>query len=739
MTLEEVSFYEDLSIRSFNVCNDNGLKDLFAILKHYQQYKTFLNLRKCGNKSSDELIVICIKYSQYYGAERSDDVKQEKKIISTVNNLTRTQREIVNSFIETNANNLSNRSKNSISSFLNGNLKIRNISERILGNDRFNFQDLKNVGTLTVTELNSFFDSISDFIEKVSELKNENDLVALRNKFFIEKTFSISIISDEILESQSIFSLVDFLINNDAIFEKNEKIIFQKAFKIYYEQPERTIDDIAEEINISRERVRQIRKGIAENLFNSIQFTRNFNDDLYQKYDIDKNQHLINIEDDLNGLINGVNKTNFSNEFNSFIIYTYFSDKFDLFGEIEDVLLPRYFKSKERHNWENFYLVNKKISRLFSFDDFVNDLDKRLSERIEESYYFNFNSYLLNFSKSTNLDLLFIISKVAEKILNNEFGIHIDTDDNILFARNTLKQGYEYAYEALKLLGKPSKVNEITKKVEELHPYYETNDAKVRASLKRDNGFVPIGRRSVFGLKEWENELENFKGGTIRSIVSEYLKSEVDPKHISEITKYVLDYRPNTYERSILDNLKADDSRKFIFFKNSTIGLKSKKYDNLFVELNQIGSQESKSWHERYNDFAQFVNINSRLPYSSRCPDEEIRLYSWYKIQERKIKMGNLDTEKCKLLNQINIQCNLNETNPRRKSNNAERYIELEQFVYLNNRLPSANKSGEENLYHFFYKQRKLHEQGNLDQFEESKFVEIVTFIQNREYENKRK
>jgi hypothetical protein len=177
----------------------------------------------------------------------------------------------------------------------------------------------------------------------VEAISNENDLIALRNSFFIEKTFSISSIPNEILESQSIFSLVDFLIHKDAIFEKNENIIFKKALKIYNDQPEFTLDVIADELNVSRERVRQIRKSLLENLFNNFQFVRNIEDDLYQKYYIDQNQLLIIIDDNLNNQINEVNNTNFSNEFNTFLIYSYISDKFDLIGEIEDVLQPKYF------------------------------------------------------------------------------------------------------------------------------------------------------------------------------------------------------------------------------------------------------------------------------------------------------------------------------------------------------------------------------------------------------------
>lgn len=841
MTIKDIYDANEINLRSFNVCNDNGLIDLVTILKHYEKYKTFNNIRNCGIKSNEELIKLCVKYSnptansyviskdifskiilnlsekqlneinnsivsysENLSARTRNSIRlllrgkldiininekilsndnfvvhrmrsignnsipeliqfielikatlfqflkdnnnlikieipiSQNSIVTLISNFTRSQREIVNSFIEINTTSLSNRAKKAITSFLDGNLKIRNISARILINDRFDFKEIKNVGSLTVTELKTFIDSISNFIKKVSLVENENELISLRNRFFIERTFSISSIPNDILESQSIFKLVDFLLYNNAIFEKNENLIFKKTCKIYDKQLEQTLDDTAAEMNISRERVRQIRKNIIENLFNSLSFIRNIEDDLYQKYNIDQNQNLINVEDHMKILINATNNTNFSNEFITFIIYTYNSDKFDIVGEIEDVLLSKYFNSRERHNWNNFYLVKVDICRLFNFNDFVNDVEKRTNERIEESYSFNFKSYLMRFCKSPNFDSLNDILEVAEKILNTEFGIYIDTDDNLKFTRNSAKQAYEYAYEALKIIGEPSKVIEIKKKIEELHPNYETNEMKVRVSMKRQNGFVPIGRRSIFGLKEWENEIENFKGGTIRNIVSEYLESEVEPKHITEITEYVLNYRPNTYEKSILDNLKADETGIFNFFKNSTIGLIAKQYDTSFVQLNRIENIDTKSWEESYFDFVQFINSNKRLPYSSGCPEDEIRLYRWYKIQEGKFKNGKLKNEKSDLLSNFIFQFENGNINNKRKLNSLEKYNSLKCFVIANKRLPSANKIGEQNMYQFYYKQRRIYEKGDLDQIEENQFIEIAKLIQNSKNENKR-
>lgn len=735
MTIEEIYYSEDLSVRSFNVCNDNGLKDLPSILRYFQENKTFDNLRNCGRKSNEELIALCLKYIDQENLIEDESSKAENPLIAKISNLTRTQREIVNSFIEINLNNLTNRSKNAISTFLNGNLKIRNLSERILTNERFNIQDIKNVGAKSTTELNSFIGLIKSFVENVSNAKDENELISLKNRFFIEKIYSISEIPSEILDSLSIFKLTNFLIECNAVFEKNQNSIFQKAFKVYRNQPELTLDEIAEQLNLSRERVRQIRKSILENLFANLQFVRNIEDDLFQKYKIDLNEKYIFIEDDLTVFLNESNDTNFSKEFITYLVYVYISDKFSLLGNLDDVLLPKYFNSRERHNWECFYLIDREVYKIFQFNDFANDIDKRINERIEETYKFNFKSYLSNFLRDDSFDLLEQVTEIAELILNNEFGIYLDLEDNIPFSRNSIKQAYEYAYEALKQLGKPAKVSEITSKILELHPDYETDDAKVRASMKRQNGFVPIGRRSIFGLKEWENELENFKGGTIRSIVSEYLENKDEPKHISEIAEYVLSFRPKTYERSILDNLKADDTKTFVFFKNSTIGLKSKKYDKSFVELNQIKSQKTKSWEERYSDLSKFLNQNDRLPFSSGCPENEVKLYRWYKIQLGKSRKGNLDSEKSTLIKYVFDKYEQNSTRKRR-TNVTEKYNELITFVMEQKRLPSANKEGEENLYQFFYKQRKFYDKGELRPDEEHNFIKVAKIIQTQKYEN---
>lgn len=729
MTLEEVYNNKEISVRSYNVCRRNGIDSIIKLQQYYTVYQTFENLHNCGRRSNEELIEIYLKY-QNYTVDNDETRRVDKNSLEEIlTNLTRTQREVINNFIKVNTNSLSVRSKNAISLYLGNNFSVRNFAEKIITNHNFKIENVENVGKKSIPELEIYISIINDLIREISQSDDENQLVSLKNSFLIEQTFSISKVPTEILQSESIFQLIDFLLKNNALFNKNHNLTIQKALKIYQNDKEHTLYEIASQNSLSRERVRQIRKDCVNELFEKLSFIKNFNDDLFQNYSIDLSSNLIEIKENLVSQINTLNKTNFSKEFISYILAVYLSDNFVIIGNIEDVLLPKFSSSRNRHNWNNFYIINKELSKV-DFILLANDINDRLNDRIEETYSFSFKSYLSRFISDLDIEIIELAFPVAEKIINDEFTLYLDLNDNIVFKRNTIKQAFEYAYEALEELGKPSKVYEITQKIVNLHPNYETDEKKVRASMKRNNGFVPIGRTSVFGLKKWENELDNFKGGTIRSITIEFLAQSDNPKHISEITAYVLKYRPNSNEKSIYYNLRIDESETFSFFKNSYVGLKKKNYPEDFEVLTDSDIIERGSWEDRYDDLQNFLLLENRLPFSNGVPEEEIRLYRWLNVQKGKLKTKKLDEQKGKLI--IEIYEKFPPINGRRRLNSTEKYDELIEFIKVNQRLPSANKQGEENLYQFFYKQRKLYDNDELDNNEKSYFSKVFEIMKNQ-------
>jgi len=62
MDLEQLRDIENLSVRAFNICKTSSLSTINQILNWYKKYGNFKNIRNCGNNTSQELVVICLKY-----------------------------------------------------------------------------------------------------------------------------------------------------------------------------------------------------------------------------------------------------------------------------------------------------------------------------------------------------------------------------------------------------------------------------------------------------------------------------------------------------------------------------------------------------------------------------------------------------------------------------------------------------------------------------------------------------
>lgn len=587
MTIEEFYRTGNISTRAYNICKRNNLNSVKDIKEHYFKNNSFKDLKNCGKKSNEELINICNT------PQKNISNKKEEEFKKAVANLNKAEKEALNNFILTNINKLSVRSRNGISLYLEKDFRVESFIEKKLFSCYFKVSEIKNIGAKSIPELENYLLEIENFVKKV-KFDDENHLKLLKNKFLIQRHFSIKNIPPEILETESIFLIINFLLEKNVFFGESETIILKKSLKIYQNQKEMTLEYIAEKVNLTRERVRQIRKKCLKELLGKLLFIKNLSEDIAQKYSINISSNQIEINEEIIDKINKTNNTNFSKGFIIYVLYAYLSDSFMLIGNKEDILQVKYFNIRNRYNWKNFYIISKKVAHSVNFNALTYDIYNRLNNsRIEKTYHLNFTEYISNFTNN-NLKNFDEILPIAKKIVGTEFNLYTDLKGDIAFKRNTVKKVYEYAFKALESLGKPSKVSEVFKKVVELYPNYNTDEAKIRVSMKRRDGFVPIGRKSVFGLKKWENKLEGFKGGTIRDIAKDYLLTKNSPVHILELADYISKFRPKTYQRSIIDNLKSDNSNEFIFFNQGFIGVSVKKDDYNFAKYKKLPIQLGK-------------------------------------------------------------------------------------------------------------------------------------------------
>lgn len=733
--------YESLSIRSKNglryhldnnLCITNFIKEIFA----NNNFNTE-RLRNIGAKSVIELNEFILNIKSYMFQLNEDILVNQNEnlhelkenIIDKVDNLNRAQKQLLYSFIKLNFNILSVRSQNGINSYVSGILNIKTLVT-LFSKSFDEISKIKNVGVKSAPEIFKYISDIKNYTEQICDITDEEQLEFLNKQYQIQNTFNLDNTPNEILQSQYIFNLTEYLLSNNAFFKEDKTIIIRNSMNIYQNKDYKTLEEIGKEVGLTRERVRQVREKYFLEIKNNLLFLINFEDDLLQNYGIDVSKDFIILSDEIVDLINELNKTDFTKQFIIFILSVYLKNEFEIVGNEEDALIPKYFSARGRHKWKNIFLVKKEIKSSLNFEVFVDDIYSRINDKIEETYEFDFKSYLSNFLKVEDYLLLNEIYPFAEHIIEEEFNLYLDLEDNIVFKRNKLKQVYEYTYEALEKLGKPSKVNVIYNKVVELYPHLDTEENRIRSSMKRANGFIPFGRTSVFGLKKWETQMGNIKGGTIRSITRDLLISVDTPHHIMTITSHVLKFRPNSNQSSILSNLKLDKSDIFIFFKNSYVGLVSKKYDIFFKKIEGVDKPQKESWENRYESLLKFIENNNRLPKTDQYSNKDERaLNSWLRIQRGKIKKGVLEENKIILIKNIfSSYSNVNEFTHRIKR--KDKYQKLQEFIIVNKRLPRKGNDEEQMLYEFLNKQIKLFKRDNL----EGKYLVIIKNIMDEYY-----
>lgn len=637
MQISELLENNRISLRTYNVCMEQRWFSSEDIRNYYNKNKNFEGIKNCGKRSAEELMRIS-------SLDFLEKVKEEdllnKQLLASFKKLTPPQKEIIESYIKMLTANLSPRLKNTLDLYF-----IQGISLQAFELFYMKAQEkaikIKGIGRRNVLDLENYFDKIKYFIVEVSKVENSEKVLLFKDLCVDKNIYPLNDIP-VMVTRLGFFKVVDYLLTTPILFDESKIKLFSKAFKFYRHTTGLKLREIGKQMNITHERVRQIRNQTICDLFKKLPIVRAFDDELLVQNHIQTSGDIIFLTPEQVAVINQKSHTDFTDGFVHFILCIYL-DKYQLVGNLSDVLFPHFSKKKNRHNWKNIYLVTKDIHPYLDWETLVLDICSLLEKKTAKQYEISLREKIAPYLAATPY-LLDRVSKVVALILRQEFDLQIK-GDTLTIPRNTYKQINEYAYEALEALGTPSYVKEIAEKVKELYPKTNFTYAGIRSSLKREYGFVPIGRSSNFGLKKWENTVENFKGGTIRDITKEFLLQQKEPQTLEQITSYLLQYRPHTNAKSILTNLKADTSDTFVFFNNSQIGLTQITYPEAYgLQVEQ--PVKKRTWEENYQAMTLFLQKNNRLPLSSDKHLEAIVLYRWMSVQRNLIKNGRVSQEK---------------------------------------------------------------------------------------------
>lgn len=523
-----------------------------------------------------------------------------------------------------------------------------------------------------------------------------------------------------------------WILEQYLIKDKNRDIeILKKSFNIFKDSTKLSLEEIAVQFSITRERARQIRNEIFSQTFEITD-----NTDHSQRNNLIKYHQLLQNKEDwiytLEFIKTNLNpesfeiqerlkkeQCNLSFEFALQIMAYLFRDTFSLFGGFK-------ISNKDRI-WRNTFLIRKEYVDIFDFDKVKEEFSHKLAENTTD-YLLDIDNYITNSQcwKQFNFGKADEITNIVKDILLYEYGLYSEDIDGyqIKIPANKERCSLDVVYEILQTKGEPMYLGDIFagfKKIMPEHKYtLENNADRLRPFLQRHNDITYRKRSSIYLLKEWGH----IKSGTIRDAIIEFLSSKDLPQAADDITEYIIQYFPETNIASIRTSMFNDTRNRFSFFQNNYFGLTNKEYPPQYEQIERQAGQR-QSFEQRLTALEKFIVAYKHFPFSSSKDKNEESLYRWWSrvlngkqkidvIQQEHVdrivaNYADLETDKA------SYEWNLN-------------YNKFKLFLLENKRVPSA-KDDEKFLYGWLRRVKDDFSNCRLSEEQRKKYIELAKLI----------
>lgn len=649
-TLDDIRPHINISERAYNVCRRNGLHRLEDLLAFYSKESGFINLQNAGRKTAEELENLC-QHLVTHGEFTLNEVLpiEEKNRLAWVreidpSRLSVLQISLLDNFINQEYTSLSVRSQTALSNHLSGKIDYSSL-HHFFFEGQLQPTKIKNIGKKSINEIESL---VSNLRMKIEEIRFQSDEL-LESDFFANHLCQAFSLPPKFLEPFlpgirthhfKLFLFLQELILSPYFFDKKTSLILRsRSGWLQFDEIEK-FGVIGEKIGLSGERVRQIAKKSEESFFEKISLFFKTHEPLLLSHTnntkwLDLNRDLIQVRKQLADEINHLERTNFSPRFFALVFAALYSKTHVLFGSQFD-----FFK--------NLYLIRRELVEVFEVEKCITDIENLTMGRIQEDFILDLDGYLLKFlTNSPDSTLFNRIRNLGIDLLMLEFSdrVRIQLPSELVVCRNSKTLSWEYAYEALEIIGIPAKLDHICQTIVELHPDFDLNPEGMRGVLiKEKSYFISFSRTSTYGLAKWENERKDIRGGTIRDIAEEFLGKFSEPKHCYEITEFVLQYRPGTTMKSVHTNLLYDESGRFKEFSAGFWGLSNRLYQDFTI--NPISNHTLTYFKKWLNRNSESSPEDAVTHLSEKYDVRPVQIKSWLAEKERS---GILRLEKDKI------------------------------------------------------------------------------------------
>lgn len=726
-TIKDLWLNKQISKRTYNICLFNNLLNAEDIFNYYLENSNFTDLRNCGKLSNQELINLCNDESEFFRNKKNPEISIEQR----VEDLNSQQISILDIILHLEFEKLITRTQNAINKYIGENLTVKNFAKKFIFLDHEDDYKTEISGQKILKQILNLKSKIYKSIIEITDINDDEHLRKLQN-YYIQKLY----INDEDLRIEEgkqygLFKVVQEVLQSEGFYSVPEFHILNKCLKVFTITDKNNLSDIAIKLKFTRERVRQIRNEIIKDFPSKFNFVSQLSDKYLDGVKGSNEINYIFFNDDFTKQINSENGTNFTPEFITFLTSIFLKPEFALIGDFDQLICYKDLRSRVKYNWKNFYLLRTDLAEKFEILDFIKDIDSKTQQPFQQDQTYNFSEIVKKYLENQSIEMLPKILPFATLLLKNEFSLELNQFGNLVFQRTKRKGLPEYIYDALLQLRKPQKAEQLLAYLNENFPGVAKNVEQIRTSALRNEQIVPIGRSSTYGLKIWEKVNENFKGGTILRIVEEFLNKFQVPKHISEIEKYVIQFRPETNWKNIFNNLRVDPKRNFLFFRGGLVGLRNHIYDSQYVLLDDDENAKPKPWAERLQDLKDFCLRNNHLPLSNSNDTVESSLYTWMKLQNSFFRKGKLSEDKMSMIKEITSRFPTVRKSRAIFNGSIEKYDLLKTFINNKGRLPDYKIDGEMPLYRFVNLQRRLMLADKLSFDEKKAYNEVIKKFEN--------
>lgn len=369
-----------------------------------------------------------------------------------------------------------------------------------------------------------------------------------------------------------------------------------KIYSLYHgiaDGKKRTLNEIAEVMSLSRERVRQIACGTIE-----IQGSALVNNDGWEYYK--DFLELPYIYEDKMEYVSLKEKEHLAADFGTFAY---------LLNLVAD------FKIEEIN--DRVILLNRNKMSELNLADCIDILNSIVNAKYSTDTYVPLDSILFTVPEEVRPITKRLIKYIATEI----YELKLTEDEQIILSQNYIDISEEL-YDILEKKGEPMHVEDIFKAFKERYPDHKyTEPIQIKSYLYKNQHIRAVGKTSKYALDSWGGGYF----GSIRDLLIDQLTASDEPLHIDVLYDGVAEYYPNTSKSSVAATMEDEDLQRFVEFEGDYFGLTSKQYSDKYQVATTV---QRYKFDDRFQMFKDFVDAYHRFP-NYNGSEQETSLMRW--------------------------------------------------------------------------------------------------------------